>query len=115
MAKAKLVQGTQTFYNVVSVPASLDLTLLQTKVDLWNFTTQDEKLKMIYTQRWIDLFWQPAEAFALARTGRTPWEGNAPSYFRLPIPDSETDYNSENYSAAYGGTDLTSTKVWWML
>lgn len=115
LSAAKLPQGTATFYNVVSVPSSLDLSLLQGKVDLWNFSTQDEKVKMIYTQRWIDLIWQPAEAFALSRTGRTPREGSALSFYRFPIPTSEANYNNTNWSSAYGSTDLSSTKVWWML
>lgn len=115
MAAAKLPQGTETFFNVVSVPSPVDLTLLQTKVDLWNFSTQEEKVKMIYTQRWIDLFWQPAEAFALVRTGRTPREGNALSFYRFPIPASETNYNNTNWSSAYGSGDLSSNKVWWMI
>ena len=56
MSQAKLPSGTGTFYDVISVPSSLDVTSLQIKVDLWNFSTQEEKIKMIYTQRMIDLF-----------------------------------------------------------
>jgi len=114
MSDAQLPNGTGTFYDVVTVPSSLDLTKLQMKVDLWNFTTQEEKINMIYAQRMIDLFWQPAEAFALARTGRTPREGNVLSFFRFPIPSSEVNYNYQNWLSAYGGSDASSLKVWWM-
>jgi hypothetical protein len=69
---------------------------------------------MIYTQRWIDLFWQPNEAFALARTNRTPREGSPISFYRFPIPNSEVNYNSANWSDAYGGNDFSSTKLWWI-
>ncbi|OFY05644.1 MAG: hypothetical protein A2W94_00580 [Bacteroidetes bacterium GWE2_42_42] len=114
MSQAQLPNGTGTFYDVVTVPSSLDLTKLQMKVDLWNFSTQEEKIQMIYTQRMIDLFWQPAEAFALARTGRTPREGDPISFFRFLIPASEVNYNYENWLDAYGAADLTSTKIWWL-
>jgi len=114
MSDAQLPNGTGTFYDVVTVPSSLDLTKLQIKVDLWNFTTQEEKINMIYAQRMIDLFWQPAEAFALARTGRTPREGSALAFFRFPIPTSEVNYNYQNWNNAYGGSDASSLKVWWM-
>ncbi len=114
MSQAQLPSGTGTFYDVVNVPSSLDLTKLQMKVDLWNFGTQEEKIEMIYAQRMIDLFWQPAEAFALARTGRTPREGDPITFYRFPIPASEVNYNNQNWIDAYGASDKTYTKVWWM-
>jgi len=77
----------------------------------------DEKLDLVYAQRWIDAFRQPWEAFCLTRrTGRTPREGDALNYFRLPYPPTESEHNAENYSTqtAKMGGDLTTVKVWWM-
>jgi len=78
----------------------------------------NEKLDLIYAQRWIDAFRQPWEAYSLTRrTGRTPWEGEDPlNYFRLPYPPSESEHNTANWSEQSGsmGGDLTTVKVWWM-
>lgn len=114
MSIAALPHGVLPFDSVVKIPAVVNLSLLQSKTDLFNFSTNEEKLKMIYSQRMIDLFWQPCEAFALARTGRTPREGNPISFYRFPIPNSEVNYNSQHWSEAYGASDLTSTKLWWI-
>ncbi|MCF8368027.1 MAG: SusD/RagB family nutrient-binding outer membrane lipoprotein [Bacteroidales bacterium] len=80
------------------------------------FFTED-KLALIYAQRWLDAFRQPGEAFALTRrTGMTPREGDPINYFRLPYPPSEKDYNTENCLSAIGnqGGDDSSTKLWWI-
>ncbi|MEM1320811.1 MAG: SusD/RagB family nutrient-binding outer membrane lipoprotein [Bacteroidota bacterium] len=74
-------------------------------------------LRQIYTQRWIDAFRQPWEAYALARrTGMTPREGPAIDHFRFPYPPSEAENNSANWSAqvAKMGEDSQGSKVWWM-
>lgn len=114
MSKARLPRGTKTFPEVVSVPSSVDVAKLQLKMDLWNFPTQEEKIEMIYTQRMIDLFWQPTEAFAVARSGKTIREGDPISFYRFPIPASEVNFNYENWLDAYGNSDQTSTKLWWI-
>lgn len=76
------------------------------------------KLELIYAQRWIDLFRQPWEAYALARrTGKTPREGDPLTYNRFTYPASEAEYNQENWQtqvAAMGGSDQKETKIWWM-
>ena len=77
----------------------------------------DEKIDLMYAQRWLDQFRQPWEAFSIARrTGRTPREGDPLNYFRLPYPPSEVENNPTNWqeqSTLMGG-DLTTVKVWWM-
>jgi hypothetical protein len=77
----------------------------------------EEKLELLYAQRWIDAFRQPWEAYSLARrTEKTPREGDPLNYFRLPYPPSESEHNTVNWSAqsAKMGGDLTTIKVWWM-
>ena len=77
-------------------------------------------LKMIYQQRWINLFRQPWEAWALTRrTMATPTtidHAKLTSY-RMEYPQKEIEYNYENYIAqlmrmTHG--DTRQTKVWWM-
>lgn len=77
----------------------------------------EEKLDLVYAQRWIDAFRQPWEAFCLTRrTNRTPREGDDMNYFRLTYPPSESENNAENYSRQIGvmGSDMATTKVWLM-
>ncbi len=79
--------------------------------------TNSNLLELIYTQRWIDAFRQPWEAYALGRrTGMTPREGSPINHFRFPYPPSEAENNSSNWSAqvAKMGDDSPQTKVWWM-
>ena len=61
--------------------------------------TNDNKLELIYAQRWLDAFRQPWEAFALTRrTGQTPREGNANEYYRNTYPPSEAENNPKWYN-----------------
>ncbi len=98
------------FETYINVPSTLDVANWQAAT---NFGVT---LELIYAQRWIDLFMQPCEAFALARqTMQTPREGEELNFFRLPIPPSEKNHNSANYMNQYGAQgDNTNTKVWWM-
>jgi hypothetical protein len=75
----------------------------------------DEKLELIYAQRWLDAFRQPWEAYALTRrTNLTPREGLPMNHFRLPYPPSEKEYNTENCVTAIGsqGGDDSNIKIW---
>jgi hypothetical protein len=77
----------------------------------------DEKLNLLYAQRWLDGFRQPWEAYSLTRrTNRTPREGEPLNYFRLLYPPSESEYNTANYidQTSKMGGDLSTVKVWWM-
>ncbi|MCK9168415.1 MAG: SusD/RagB family nutrient-binding outer membrane lipoprotein, partial [Bacteroidales bacterium] len=79
------------------------------------FFTED-KATEISKQRWLDLFRQPWEAYALCRrTENTPREGEALTFLRLPYPPSESEYNSEQWAlqTATMGGDLTTINVWW--
>ena len=79
--------------------------------------TNDNKLEMIYAQRWIDAFRQPWEAFALwRRTGMTPREGDSPNYYRFAYPPSEAENNPEHWAAQVGkmGGDTPDVKMWWI-
>jgi len=79
-------------------------------------------LQQIYAQEWIDLFRQPWDAWTLMRrTGdQTPMDANNAAFYnqtyggynRYQYPSSEQTYNSNNWMAETGGTDLTSAKIW---
>ena len=82
--------------------------------------SQEFYLKMIYQQRWLNLFRQPWEAWALARrtmaTPTTPNHAKLTS-FRMEYPQKEIEYNYENYTAQLARMshgDTRQTKVWWM-
>ena len=85
-----------------------------------NDGSQEFYLKMLYQQRWLNLFRQPWEAWALARrTMATPTTTNHEKLtsYRMEYPQKEVEYNYENYSnqlpnMSHG--DTRQTKVWWM-
>lgn len=84
----------------------------------FNIADAENSLQKIYTQRWIDAFCQPWEAYSLLRrTKKTPNEGETLQHFRFPYPSSEGIDNAENYAAqvARMGEDNEKVKVWWML
>ena len=82
--------------------------------------TNESYLKLIYQQRWLNLFRQPWEAWALARrTMSTPTTTNHAKLtsYRMEYPQKEIEYNYENYTTqltrmSHG--DTRQTKVWWM-
>ena len=76
--------------------------------------------EIIYEQRWINLFRQPWEAWALARrtmlTPSTAEHAKLTSY-RLEYPPTEIEYNYDAYIqevAKMSKGDSRQTKVWWM-
>ena len=79
----------------------------------------DFYLKMIYQQRWLNLFRQPWEAWALARrTMETPTTTDHAKLtsFRLEYPQKEIEYNYDNYAqqlTRMSHGDTRQTKVWW--
>ncbi len=80
------------------------------------FMTED-KLALIYAQRWLDAFRQPWEAYALARrTKATPREGDPINHYRLPYPPSEIENNPANAADAISrqGGDEPTVKLWWI-
>jgi hypothetical protein len=105
------------FGDKITIPANLNAATVLNRFGSWNATTDAEKLAFIYTQRWIDSFRQPWEAYAEARrTGMAPREGDPIGHFRMPYPPSEAQYNAANMNAAkqrQGGDD-SSVKIWWM-
>lgn len=105
------------FTDKITIPGNLGSASVLMRFGSWNATTDQEKLEFIHTQRWIDAFRQPWEAYAEARrTGLTPREGEPISHFRLPYPPSEIQYNTVNMNEAkqrQGGDD-PSVKMWWM-
>ncbi len=111
----KLTQGGY-FSTHITVPSNLNFASVIAKKGFETVTSTDDKLKLIYTQRWIDMFRQVDQAFSFCRrTMQTPHEGNAMDYFRLPIPSEEKNYNRQNYESAYSAQgDYSTTKVWWM-
>jgi hypothetical protein len=105
------------FEEKISIPESLNLISVLNHFGSWNATTDADRLRFIYTQKWIDLFRQPGEAYAEARRLHIlPREGEQINHFRLPYPTSETQYNTENYLAAKArqGGDDPSVKIWWI-
>ena len=81
--------------------------------------SQEFYLKMIYQQRWLNLFRQPWEAWALTRrTMATPTTTNHTKLtsFRMEYPQTEIEYNYENYTKQLARMlhgDTRQTKVWW--
>ena len=82
--------------------------------------SQEFYLNMIYQQRWLNLFRQPWEAWALARrtfaTPTTTDHAKLTSY-RMEYPQKEIEYNYDNYTTqltrmTHG--DTRQTPVWWM-
>lgn len=77
-------------------------------------------LRLIYQQRWLNLFRQPWEAWALARrTWQTPTTTDHAKLtsLRMEYPQDEIEYNYENYNAQTAGMtmgDTRKTPVWWM-
>lgn len=77
-------------------------------------------LQVLYQQRWLNLFRQPWEAWALARrTKATPTTTDHAKLTscRLEYPQKEVEYNYENYlkqcdRMLHG--DTRHTEVWWM-
>ena len=105
------------FADKISIAPELNAASVLNHFGSWNTTTDEELLTFIYTQRWIDAFRQPWEAYAEARrTGLTPREGDPIAHFRLPYPPSEAQYNTENWSLAKSsqGGEEPSVKVWWI-
>ena len=82
--------------------------------------SQEAYLKELYKQRWLNLFRQPWEAWALARrTFATPTTTDHVKLtsYRMEYPQKEIEYNYENYSTqitkmSHG--DTRQTPVWWM-
>jgi hypothetical protein len=115
---SKLPLSGLSFPDMINIPPSLGPVTVLNVFGSWNASSDEEKLRFIYTQRWLDAFRQPLEAYAIARrTGMTPREGDPISHFRLPYPPSEVEYNSENWSDAIikqGGGDTPEFKLWWI-
>lgn len=106
-----------TFGSKITIPSNLNAASVLMRFGSWNATTDEEKLQFIYTQRWLDAFRQPWEAYAEARrTGMTPHEGEAINHFRMPYPPSESQYNlaSMNAAIAAQGGDNPQVKLWWV-
>jgi hypothetical protein len=116
-ANSKLPLSGIEFPEVITIPQWLNAATVQGRYGFWNATSEEEKLRFIYAQWWIDAFRQPQEAYALARRTRmTPREGDQLNHFRLPYPPSEAAYNAENMNEAISrqGGDSPETKLWWI-
>ena len=110
LLKTKLPQGSG-FASHITIPPNINGGTVQDHHDYYKATTTDEKLAVIYGQCWIDLFWQPNEAYALARrTNMTPREGAPINHFSFPAPPSEAEYNAINVISSQGNY---TRKVWW--
>lgn len=113
----KLPVSGMEFDQMVSIPAWLNAASVQARFGFWNAESEEEKLLFLYTQRWLDAFRQPDQAWALGRrTQQTPHEGTIETHYRLPYPVSESAYNTENWAEAIhnqGGDDFDH-KLWWV-
>lgn len=105
------------FNQMVNIPTWLNAATVQAHFGFWNAGSEEEKLQFLYTQRWLDAFRQPDQAYALLRrTSQTPHEGAREAHYRLPYPVSEAEYNTSNWASAIqnqGGDDFDS-KLWWV-
>jgi len=116
-SNSKLPVSGMTFSDNYTIPPSLNAASVLMVFGSWNAQSDEEKLEFIYTQRWLDSFRQPWEAYALARrTWMTTREGDPINHFRMPYPPSEAEYNSTNWADAVanqGGED-PEVKIWWI-
>jgi SusD/RagB-like outer membrane lipoprotein len=116
-SRSRLPSSGIAFTEKIQIPIGLGPYSVQEVFGMWNVTTDEEKLAFIYTQRWLDAFRQPWEAYALARrTGMTPREGDPIEHFRMPYPPSEVEYNTANWTQAITnqGGDTPEIKIWWI-
>ena len=105
------------FPDMISIPEGINAATILNVWGSWNAPSDEDKLKFIYTQRMLDAFWQPWEAYALARrTNMTAREGDPINHFRLPYPPSEQEFNMENMMKAKQnqGGDSPEDKIWWI-
>lgn len=105
------------FSEVIHIPVNLSAASVLNLYGFWNAGSDDEKLRFIYAQQWLDAFRQPYEAYSLTRrTGKTPREGEPVNHFRLPYPPSEITYNNTNVNQAISrqGGDEPEVKIWWI-
>ncbi len=87
------------------------------KYDISMVEDIDEQLEMIYSQRWVDAFRQPWEAFSLLRqANKVPREKPQNTFNRFKYPPTESIYNTDNYNAQIQkmGADENDVKLWWM-
>lgn len=116
-ASSRLPSSGMSFPEMIIIPQNLNSSSVQMRFGFWNATSDDEKLRFIYTQRCLDAFRQPIELYSLARrTKMTPREGNPINHFRLPYPPSEVENNSINclQAIANQGGDTPEFKIWWI-
>lgn len=113
----KLPLSGMEFPDYVTIPSNVNAASVLNVFGSWNAADEEERLIFIYTQRWLDAFRQPDQAYALTRrTGKTPREGANIEHFRLPYPPSEVEYNTSNWSEAISnqGGDTPDFKLWWI-
>ncbi len=112
----KIVDQTQIWVNAPP-PLGVNGEFITINHDQVRFSNSDNPIELIYTQRWIDSFRQPWEAYALGRrTQLTPVEGDRIEHNRFTYPDSEAENNPENWAeqVAKMGGDTEKTRLWWM-
>lgn len=106
--------------------AQLNIVLTNPKVVFATSLSNNDALKLIYAQRWLDNFRQPYEAWALLRqTDMTPksttndnlYQSQFGRIVRLNYADKEYQYNRENVNKATNNQNNSEewqkTKVWW--
>ncbi len=104
-----------------ATPAQIN-TLLTNPSVAYNSGSQSAALSQIYAQLWIDQYRQPWDAWTLMKRtgGKTPMDAGNTGYYasnfgdlnRFVYPDAEVSYNYDNWKAATGGSDLSSSKMW---
>ena len=116
-SNSRLPSSGMKFPDMIEIPDTLGSSSVLKVFGSWEAGSDEEKLRFIYTQRWLDAFRQPWEAYALARrTGMTPREGENINHFRMPYPPSEAEYNTANWADAISsqGGDTPEFKIWWI-
>ena len=105
------------FDQKITIPGNLNAASVLNHFGSLNATTDEKKLAFIYTQRWIDAFRQPWEAYAeVRRTSSISREGDPIAHFRMPYPPSEAQYNSASQTEAITdqGGENPNVKIWWI-
>ena len=113
-------QGVKESFRITGTSAAAATTLLASGKDLADWSASPDKLKAIWSQKWIALLhYSGLEAWSEYRRTNypvTPPSASAPVGAKLPLrlfyPQSESTSNGENVKAQ-GTIDVFNTRIFW--
>ncbi|MGQ7870430.1 SusD/RagB family nutrient-binding outer membrane lipoprotein [Sunxiuqinia sp. sy24] len=130
--EAGVTSSIEFWYGLVDLASSIwyinqptlganDISTYMARSEIAFSSNEDDALKQIYKQIWIDSFRQPWVAFNLyRRTLATPRDESGSynqaenAFYKLPYPESEKNYNADNFNAALSGKENSpANKLFW--